>query len=34
MEFVAVTDGEAIATGAQVMVSEVVGDETLKVVAL
>jgi len=34
MEFPAVTDGEEIATGAQVMVSEVVGEDTLKVVAL
>ncbi len=34
MEFAAVTDGEQIATGAQVMVSEIVGEETLKVVPL
>ncbi len=34
MEFIAVTDGEEIATGAQVMVSEVVGEGTLKVVPL
>ncbi len=34
MEFAAVTDGDQIATGAQVMVSEIVGEETLKVVPL
>ncbi len=34
MEFAAVTDGEEIPTGAQVMVSEVVGQDTLKVVSL
>jgi hypothetical protein len=34
MELLAVTDGDAIPTGAQVLVSDVVGEETLKVVPL